>query len=122
MQLTHKIALEPTKQQKEYFQKAAGTSRFVWNWGLAKWKENYSLGMKPNAMALKKAFNAIKYKEYPWLKEMHRDTHAQPFAHLKKAWDRFFNEIKSNKSAHEPSLKRKIAVAIHFILPMINFI
>src|SRR5579863_7333833 len=107
MQLTHKIVLKPTQEQAEYFQKAAGTSRFVWNWGLAKWNEQYQAGQKPNAMALKKHFNAIKYQEFPWLKEMHRDSHAQPFAYLAKAWDRFFSEIKENKKAHEPKFKKK---------------
>ncbi len=107
MQLTHKIALKPTKSQKEYFQKAAGTNRFVWNWALAKWKEQYSLGLKPKSMALKKSFNAIKYEEFPWLKEMHRDSHAQAFAYLAKAWGRFFSEIKKKKVAHEPRFKKK---------------
>jgi len=94
MQLTHKIKLTPRQEQREYFQKAAGTSRFVWNWALAKWKEEYAAGQKPNAMALKKSFNAIKYKEFPWLIEIHRDSHSQPFAYLAKAWNRFFDEIK----------------------------
>jgi putative transposase len=58
-------------------------------------------------MALKKSFNAIKYKEFPWLREMHRDSHAQPFAYLAKAWNRFFNEIKSNKKGYEPKFKKK---------------
>jgi transposase len=39
MQLAHKIQLNPTDVQREYFCKAAGTSRLVWNWALAKWKE-----------------------------------------------------------------------------------
>lgn len=107
MQLTHKIALKPTEDQALYFQKAAGTSRFVWNWALAKWKELYAEGQKPKAMSLKKLFNAIKYKEFPWLVEMHRDSHAQPFAYLGKAWSRFFQEIKSGKPAHEPRFKKK---------------
>jgi len=107
MQLTHKILLNPTPAQAEYFQKAAGTARFVWNWALAKWNELYSLGKKPNAMALKKSFNAIKYEEFPWLSEMHRDSHAQPFSHLAKAWNRFFAEIRSKKPANEPRFKKK---------------
>jgi putative transposase len=47
MQLTHKIALQPSPTQTEYFLRAAGTARFVWNWGLAKWNELYVLGKKP---------------------------------------------------------------------------
>ena len=107
MQLTHKIVLKPTKEQVTYFQKAAGTSRFVWNWALAKWKEQYAAGQKPHAMALKKLFNGIKYQEFPWLKEIHRDSHAQPFTYLAKAWKRFFSEIKAKKPAHEPTFKKK---------------
>ena len=107
MLLTHKIKLNPTRAHQEYFQKAAGTSRFVWNWALAQWKAQYEAGQRPNAMALKKLFNAIKYQELPWLREMHRDSHAQPFVHLAKAWNRFFKEIKSNKKAHEPKFKKK---------------
>lgn len=72
MQLTHKIALNPTEKQAAYFCKAAGTARFVWNWGLAEWKTQFLAGKRPNAMALKKQFNTIKYRAFPWLKEMHR--------------------------------------------------
>lgn len=107
MQLTHKIKLNPTEVQRKYFQQAAGTSRFVWNWALAEWKVQYAVGQRPNAMALKKSFNAMKYKKYPWLREMHRDSHAQPFAYLGKAWNRFFKELKSNKKAYEPKFKKK---------------
>lgn len=62
MQLTHKIALCPTPEQVDYFKRACGTARRVWNWALAQWNEQYAAGRKPNAMALKKQFNAIKYR------------------------------------------------------------
>ena len=65
MQLSHKIALSPTAEQADYFQRAAGTARFVWNWALAEWNRQRSAGQKPKAMALKKQFNAIKYAEFP---------------------------------------------------------
>jgi putative transposase len=34
MQRAHKIRLDPTPEQEVYFRKAAGTARFVYNWGL----------------------------------------------------------------------------------------
>jgi len=34
----HKIRLNPTPAQQAYFRKAAGTARFVYNWGLAEVK------------------------------------------------------------------------------------
>lgn len=107
MHLTHKIALRPTPEQADYFRRACGTARFVWNWALAEWNRQYKAGHKPNAMALKKQFNAIKYIKYPWIKAIHRDAHAQPFAHLAKAWNRFFADLKAGKPAHEPKFKKK---------------
>jgi putative transposase len=115
MQLTHKIALCPTPEQVDYFKRACGTARRVWNWALNEWNKQYAAGGKPNAMALKKQFNAIKYtdpqwldeKGRPWLRDIHRDAHAQPFAHLAKAWERFFADLKAGKEAHAPRFKKK---------------
>lgn len=90
MILAHRIQLDPTKSQAEYFSRAAGTARFVWNWALAEWNRQYKAGEKPKGTELKKQFNAIKYKQFPWLKEVHRDAHAQPFANLQKAFSGFF--------------------------------
>lgn len=107
MHLTHKIALCPTPEQADYFNRACGTARRVWNWALDGWNKQYEAGRKPNAMALKKQFNAIKYIEFPWLKDIHRDAHAMPFANLGKAWNRFFADIKAGRPAHAPRFKKK---------------
>ncbi len=107
MQLTHKIRLYPTAQQAEYCKKACGTARFVWNWALAEWNRQYAAGLRPNAMALKKQFNAVKYREFPWLKDIHRDAHAQPFAYLDKAWKRYFQSLKEGKEVGKPQFKKK---------------
>jgi putative transposase len=115
MRLTHKIALCPTPEQVDYFKRACGTARKVWNWALAEWRRQYAAGGKPNAMALKKQFNAIKYRDpewldangQPWLKTIHRDAHAQPFVYLDKAWKRYFADRKAGKPAFEPKFKKK---------------
>lgn len=104
--LTHKIALIPTREQREYFAKASGTARMVCNWALAEWNRQYALGIKPNAMALKKQFNTIKYIEFPWLKEIHRDAQSQPFANLGKAWNSYFRELKKGTVQAKQSAKR----------------
>jgi transposase len=51
----HKIRLNPTPEQATYFAKAAGTSRFVWNWALAEWNRHYEAGEKPSALKRKQA-------------------------------------------------------------------
>jgi putative transposase len=65
--LSHKIRLNPTVKQDKYFRQASGISRFAYNWGLAEWKRQYKAGLKPTALAVKKAFNAIKPIEFPWV-------------------------------------------------------
>lgn len=107
MHLTHRIALRPTPEQADYFVRACGTARMVWNWALAEWNRQYAAGQKPNAVALKRQFNAIKYSEFPWIKDIHRDAHARPFEHLARAWSRFFADIRAGKPAHEPKFKKK---------------
>lgn len=88
--LAHKIRLHPMRDQIQYFKQAAGTTRMVWNWALDAWNQQYTAGQHPNARALKKQFNAVKYAPFPWLRTMHRDAHSQPFADLGDAWHRFF--------------------------------
>lgn len=97
MELAHRIELKPTGTQADYFVRACGTARFVWNWALDEWNKQYANGGKPNALRLKKQFNAIKYLQFPWLKEMHRDSHAQPFRNLGRAWGKFFKDCKAGK-------------------------
>ena len=62
----HKIRLNPTPEQANYFIRAAGTSRFVWNWALAEWNRRYEAGEKPTALQLKKQFNEIRRGQFPW--------------------------------------------------------
>lgn len=107
MDLTHKIALRPTPDQAVYFAQACGTARMVWNWALAEWNRQHAAGETPDAMALKKQFNAVKYQQFPWLKGIHRDAHAQPFTHVGKAWKKFFADRKKGKPTGVPQFKKK---------------
>jgi putative transposase len=115
MLLAHRIRLDPTSAQRDYFARAAGTARRVWNWALGEWQRQSAAGQCPNAMALKKQFNAIKYSDpdwldadgQPWLRTIHRDAHAQPFAHLAKAWHRYFAARREKQAAHPPVFKKK---------------
>src|SRR5262245_57638496 len=102
MIFAHKIALDLTKAQEAYCRKAAGTARFTYNWGLAEWQYQYAAGEHPTAAKLKKQWNVIKYERYPWLADIHRDAHAQPFAHLHAAFQKFFRH-----EAQYPTFKKK---------------
>ena len=90
-----KIRLIPTKEQEKLMFKSVGVARFTYNWGLAKWKEQYELGEKPNATNLKKLFNnSVKKDEsYKWLYEVSGQITAQAFRDLSIAFKNFFNGI-----------------------------
>jgi putative transposase len=102
MIFAHKIALDLTQAQEGYCRKAAGTARFTFNWGLLEWQQQYRAGEKPTAASLKKQWNAIKYERYPWLTDIHRDAHAQPFTNLHTAFQKFFKH-----EAKYPTFKKK---------------
>lgn len=102
MILSHRIQLDPTFKQRRYFAQAVGCARFVWNQALAEWNRQYEAGEKPSGMNLKKQFNATKYDLFPWMKGIHRDAHAAPFANLDKAFRSFFKGI-----SKRPTFKKK---------------
>ena len=115
MLLAHRIRIDADAAQRDYFSRAAGTARRVWNWALAEWQRQAALGQRPNAMALKRQFNRIKYADpdwldehgQPWIRTIHRDAHAQPFANLARAWGRYFEQRRAGQPAHHPRFKKK---------------
>jgi putative transposase len=98
MIFAHKIALDLTLEQEAYCRRAAGTARFTYNAALAEWQRQSQAGEKPTAAKLKQQWNASKYERYPWLKDIHRDAHAQPFTNLQAAFSAFFQNIKDRKA------------------------
>ncbi|MDA8205260.1 MAG: transposase, partial [Thermaerobacter sp.] len=57
---------------------------------------------KPQGRALKKPFNGLNYQPFPWLHDIHRDAHAEPFADLADAWQRCFT-----RQNDRPGFKKK---------------
>ena len=116
MILSHKIALNPTVKQRIYFAKAAGCDRFVYNLALEMWNAEYAAGKKPNANDLKKQFNSIKYQQYPWMREVHRDAHADPFSRVQSAWVSYFKALKrKDKRVQRPRFHRKNRKASFYV-------
>jgi putative transposase len=103
----HKIRLHPTPEQANYFARAAGTARFVFNWALAEWKRQYEAGEKPNALALKKQFNAIRRDQFPWTYEVTKCAIEGAFMDVGKAFKNFFEGRKQGHRVGYPKFKRK---------------
>ncbi|GLV54092.1 transposase [Dictyobacter sp. S3.2.2.5] len=104
----HKIRLHPTPEQEDYLRRAAGTRRFVYNWGLAEWNKQYAeykegkREKKPTANALKKHFQAIREKDFPWTFEVTKCVIEGAFEDLGDAFSRFFK----GQNDH-PTFKKK---------------
>jgi len=102
VKLAHKIALDPTPQQRRFFTKAVDAARFIYNWGLEEWTRQEGAGERPNGFTLKKQFNAIKREQFPWVTEVHKDACARPFKDLQAAFTNFFA-----RRADRPVFKKK---------------
>ena len=107
MILAHRIELDPTVKQREYFTQAASCSRFVYNWALNEWNAQHEIGGKPKATELKRYFNSIYKEQFPWMVSLHRDAHSQPFANLQSAFRNYFDAIKKGGKAQRPTFKKK---------------
>ncbi|WRA21323.1 DUF1524 domain-containing protein [Helicobacter pylori] len=104
--ITHKIALKPNNKHITYFKKAFGCARLAYNWGLAKWKENYQLGIRTNHLQLKKEFNALKKSQFNFVYEVTKYATQQPFIHLNLAFNKFFRDLKKGLVSY-PKFKKK---------------
>lgn len=105
--LSHRIRLDPNNVQRTRLERCAGAARFVFNWGLARWKELYETGKKPSWMALNAELNARKTTEFPWLYELPWAIANTALSDLGVAFNNFFRRIKTNKQPGYPRYKTK---------------
>ncbi|GER88699.1 transposase [Dictyobacter vulcani] len=96
--------------------RACGTRRFIYNWGREQWEKQYQaytleqetvpeehrVLTPPNALALKKQFNAIRAEAYPWTYEVTKCVVEGAFDDLGKAYSNFF----AGRAAY-PKYKKK---------------
>lgn len=123
--ISHKIELVPNNKQKSYFRKAFGCARLAYNWGLAEWQRRYKEGDKVDAYGLKKAFNAIKKEEFPFVVEVTKYATQQPFINLGKAFKKFFEDLKKGIVSYPQFKKKRITKAVsilavtrfHYLIP-----
>lgn len=92
----HLIKLKPTADQAEGLARAAGTARFAYNWGLAKWRELYAAHVadpeqpKPSEFLIRKTLNATKRDEFPWMLEVTKYAPEEALRSLGRAFGNFF--------------------------------
>ena len=107
MHLAHRIRLDPNNVQRTWLNRAAGTARFVWNWGLARWQELYKAGEKCSWMALNTKLNAIKVTAFPWMAEVPWRVANAALEDLGGAFGHFFRRVKAGDKPGYPRFKKK---------------
>lgn len=113
--------LLPNNEHRTFFKKASGISRFVWNWALAEWEQQYQAEKKPSAFGLKKQFNAIQKENYPWIGEVNSHAKQQAFGDLGSAFSHFFRRVKKGEKPGYPRFKKKGKSRDSFYVANIEF-
>ncbi|NLI97323.1 IS200/IS605 family element transposase accessory protein TnpB [bacterium] len=120
MLLSHKIALAPTAEQEAYFRRACGTARFVYNWGLDRWKKWYEgwkelsedqkkTTSKPSKEALGKILRrAVMFNPgWFWLREVDSHIPTGALRNLGAAFANTFRRLKQGQKPGFPNFKKK---------------
>jgi putative transposase len=95
----YKTELDLNNAQITACLKACGTARFVYNWGIKRYQEEYAAGRKtPTAISLHKELNALKKTDFPWMYEVSKCAPQEALRNLEKAFKNFFNNVKKKKS------------------------
>src|SRR5262244_3081753 len=110
----YRFRVDPTASQEAALARFAGARRFVFNWALARRKENYQqTGKSMSWSALSVELTGLKNEPgFEWLKEIDSQLLQQAIADCKKAFDNFFQ-----KRALFPKFKRKHGARQSFRIP-----
>ena len=82
--------------------KTAGTARYAYNWGLAKWNELYKAGEKCSAYSL---ISLWKQERPDWALEVGAAFLQRPFMHLEGAFKAFFRGQRKHPTFHKKGLR-----------------
>ena len=106
----YKTEMNPNKTQEVLLNKAIGTSRYAYNWGLDRKIQEYKVNKKSSsAMDLNKEIVQLKKtEEFKWLKETAKDIPQESLRNLDVAYDNFFRNCKQGKKEKGfPKFKKK---------------
>lgn len=96
MKVAHKIRINPTSEQENYFYRAAGVARFAWNWALDEYKRLKSEGKEIKWNDIKICFRANIDEKYPFVREVTKCAAEQAIADLAQAITTYYKTKQSN--------------------------
>jgi putative transposase len=111
---SQKLLLSPTVKQEKLLFGAIGLRRFAWNWALAICKRHYRMfkgktGYKRiTAFTIKKHWNKIKDRKYPWTREYSKLVAEEAFHSLEKAYQAAFSRYSKLKKIGKGKWWKKV--------------
>ena len=94
----HKIKLKPKKAQLTQLSKTAGTARYAYNWGLAKWEELYKAGERCDAYMLSRMWTQMRPE---WAREVFNGSARRSLFNLGGAYKAFFQGLRKHPTFHK---------------------
>lgn len=107
MILAHRIRLDPNNVQASWLERCAGTARFTFNWGLARWQEQHAAGEKPSWQKINGELNSVKSVEFPWMTELPWAITNKALSDLGAAFTNFFHRVKFGQKPGYPRFKSR---------------
>jgi putative transposase len=110
----YRFRMRPTPAQGDALNRVAAARRFVWNWGLARWKELYkATGKSTTYNRLAAELTALKRQPgFEWLNQVDSQALQQALKDLHRAFANFFA-----KRARYPRFKSRKRDPARFRIP-----
>lgn len=105
--VAHRIRLNPTPAQANYFMRAAGIARVAWNWCLDEYRRIKSLGQKVDWNELKKAFRSKIDAEFPYVREVTKCAAEGGVADLRRAIGTYYKAKPANPKRRFPKHRKR---------------
>lgn len=96
-------------KQQVRLAKTAGTARYAYNWGLAKWNDLYEQGERCSWPPLSRLWTVERPE---WAKEVTRCVQTSAFVHLGGAYKAFFEKRRNHPTFHRKGLNDSFTISI----------
>ncbi len=116
MHRTHKIRLNPTPEQANYFLRACGVARLVFNYMLSQYKETKSQKERFDWKKAKIAFNALKYILYPFISDVTKCAAEGAISDCRQAINTYYKAKQKNPKVRFPRFRSRRKAIGSFVI------
>lgn len=103
----HKIRLNPTPEQEQYFYRASGIARLAWNWALEEYHRMKAKGLKADWNEIKKEFRRQIDSSFPFVRDVTKCAPEQAISDLRQSISTYHKVKKANPESKVRFPKRR---------------